>query len=37
VRVPENNDVELNARIERRHDMKDVHGHSHGPGTVEKK
>jgi NADH-quinone oxidoreductase subunit C len=37
VRVPENNDVELNARIERRGDVKEIRGHSHGPGTVEKK
>jgi NADH-quinone oxidoreductase subunit C len=37
VRVPESDDVELNARIERRRDNKEMHGHSHGPGTVEKK
>ena len=37
VRVPENQAVELNSRIERRDDMKEIRGHSHGPGTVEKK
>ena len=37
VRVPESDDVELTARLERRQDIKDLHGHSHGPGTVEKK
>ncbi|HWD18834.1 MAG TPA: NADH-quinone oxidoreductase subunit C [Verrucomicrobiae bacterium] len=34
VRVPESDDVELNARLERRRDIKDAHGHSHGPGKV---
>jgi NADH-quinone oxidoreductase subunit C len=37
VREPASDDVELNARVERRRDMKEVHGHSHGPGPVEKK
>ena len=37
VRIPESDDVELNARLERRRDMKEIHGHSHGPGPVEKK
>ena len=36
VRIPETDSVELNARLERRTDIKDTHGHSHGPGTVEK-
>ena len=34
VRLPESDDVELNARLERRADLKDAHGHSHGPGKV---
>jgi NADH-quinone oxidoreductase subunit C len=37
VRNPESDDVELNARLERRQDNKEIHGHSHGPETVEKK
>lgn len=37
VRVPESDDVELNARVERRLDNKEMHGHSSGPGTMEKK
>jgi NADH-quinone oxidoreductase subunit C len=37
VRVPESDDVELNARIERREDTKEAKGHAHGPGPVEKK
>jgi NADH-quinone oxidoreductase subunit C len=37
VRLPETDDVELTARLERRQDIKDAHGHSHGPGTVETK
>jgi NADH-quinone oxidoreductase subunit C len=37
VRVPESDDVELNARVERRRDVQEIRGHSHGPGTVEKK
>jgi NADH-quinone oxidoreductase subunit C len=35
VRLPETDDVELNARLERRHDIKETHGHSHGPGPVK--
>ena len=34
VRVPETDDVEINARLERRRDMKETHGHAHGPGQV---
>jgi NADH-quinone oxidoreductase subunit C len=34
VRLPETNDVELNSRVERRPDMKEIQGHSHGPGKV---
>lgn len=37
VRVPDDNDLEFNARMERRADMTDTRGASHGPGTVEKK
>lgn len=37
VRVPESDDLELNSRIERRPDSREIRGHSHGPGTVEKK
>jgi len=37
VRIPESNTVELNARLERRQDIKEAHGHSHGPGPVETK
>jgi len=37
VRIPETDTVELNARLERRQDIKDLHGHSHGPGAIEKK
>jgi NADH-quinone oxidoreductase subunit C len=37
VRIPETDAVELNARLERRHDIKDTHGHSHGPGPIEPK
>jgi NADH-quinone oxidoreductase subunit C len=35
VRLPETDDVELNARLERRQDIKEAHGHSHGPGPVK--
>ena len=34
VRVPENEALETNARLERRKDIQEAHGHSHGPGTV---
>jgi NADH-quinone oxidoreductase subunit C len=37
VRIPETDAVELNARLERRDDIKEAHGHSHGPGPIEKK
>ena len=36
VRLPESGDVELNARVERRLDVKEAHGHSHGPGVARK-
>jgi len=37
VRNPETDAVELNARLERRQDIKEAHGHAHGPGPIEKK
>jgi NADH-quinone oxidoreductase subunit C len=37
VRVPQTDAVELNARLERRQDIKEAHGHAHGPGPIEKK
>lgn len=37
VRIPETDAVELNARIERRDDIRKAHGESHGPGPVEPK
>ena len=35
IRIPETDAVETNARLERRHDVKEAHGHACGPGTVE--
>jgi NADH-quinone oxidoreductase subunit C len=37
VRIPETDALETNARLERRKDIQDAHGHSHGPGPIEKK
>ena len=37
VRIPETDAVELNARIERRDDIRNAHGKSFGPGPVEPK
>src|SRR5437763_11886616 len=37
VRIPETDALETNARLERRRDIKEAHGHSHGPGPIEKK
>jgi NADH-quinone oxidoreductase subunit C len=37
VRLPESETVELNSRLERRQDIKEAHGHSHGPGMIEPK
>jgi NADH-quinone oxidoreductase subunit C len=37
VRIPETDAVETNARLERRQDIREAHGHSHGPGPIEKK
>src|SRR5229473_7500664 len=35
VRVPENDALETNARLERRQDIKEAHGHAYGPGPIE--
>lgn len=37
VRIPETDALETNARLERRKDIQAAHGHSHGPGPIEKK
>jgi NADH-quinone oxidoreductase subunit C len=37
VRIPETDALETNARLERRKDIQEAHGHSHGPGPIEKK
>jgi NADH-quinone oxidoreductase subunit C len=37
VRIPETDSLELNARLERRQDIKNLHGEGHGPGPIEKK
>jgi len=37
VRIPETDALETNARLERRHDIKDTHGRAYGPGPVEGK
>jgi NADH-quinone oxidoreductase subunit C len=37
VRIPEADTVAMNARLERRHDIKKAHGEAHGPGTIERK
>ncbi len=36
VRIPETDSLELNARVQRRQDIKDAHGEVHGPGPVKK-
>src|SRR5437867_3320736 len=36
VRIPETDALEMNARLERRRDIREAHGHSHGPGPIEK-
>ena len=36
VRIPETDSLETNARLERRKDDRDLHGHAHGPGPIEK-
>src|SRR5712664_174953 len=35
VRIPETDALEMNARLERRHDIKQTHGHAYGPGPIE--
>jgi NADH-quinone oxidoreductase subunit C len=35
VRIPESDALELNARLERRQDIKAAHGQAHGPGPIE--
>jgi len=37
VRIPETDSLTMNARVERRQDIKDAHGKSYGPGPIEKK
>jgi NADH-quinone oxidoreductase subunit C len=37
VRIPETDALELNARVERRDDIKEAHGKAYGPGPVERK
>ena len=37
VRIPETDALETNARLERRHDIKEAHGHAYGPGPIEPK
>jgi len=37
VRIPETDSVGLNARVERRNDVKEAHGENFGPGPIEKK
>jgi len=37
VRIPETDGLELNARVERRQDIKDAHGKGYGPGPIERK
>jgi NADH-quinone oxidoreductase subunit C len=37
VRIPETDSLGLNARVERRDDVKEAHGESFGPGPIEKK
>ena len=35
VRIPQTDALEMNARLERRKDIKDAHGQAHGPGPIE--
>jgi NADH-quinone oxidoreductase subunit C len=37
VRIPNTDALEMNARVERRQDIKDAHGEAHGPGPLEEK
>ncbi len=36
-RLPESDSLEMNARVERRDDIKRAHGEAHGPGPIEPK
>ena len=35
VRIPETDTLEMNARVQRRNDVKGSHGEAHGPGPIE--
>jgi len=35
VRIPETDALDMNARLERRHDIKEAHGRAYGPGPIE--
>jgi len=35
VRLPDSDSLGMNARVQRRHDIKDAHGRAHGPGPNE--
>jgi NADH-quinone oxidoreductase subunit C len=37
VRIPESDSLEMNNRVERREDIKDLHGKAFGPGPIERK
>jgi NADH-quinone oxidoreductase subunit C len=37
VRIPETDALETNARLERRKDIQEAHGHAYGPGPIEPK
>jgi hypothetical protein len=37
VRIPETDTLEMNARVQRREDIKEAHGRAHGPGPVQPK
>ena len=37
VRIPDTDSLGLNARVERRDDIKEAHGKAHGPGPIEPK
>jgi NADH-quinone oxidoreductase subunit C len=37
VRIPETDALETNARLERRRDIQEAHGHAYGPGPIEPK
>jgi hypothetical protein len=37
VRIPETDSLEMNARLERREDVRKAHGEAYGPGPIEPK